>query len=203
MADQLCTTAQVKSRLRITDAGDDALFSELIDQVSDWIQDKTKRRFVPENAATYVVDTIEGSAIEIRRGIRAVTTLSVALTDQPDAGGTYTAVLAADILLRPVALDRRLGAPATWIYIAGSTPRLRTVINGAKIVGDFGYAVTPPEIVSVAIDAVAVAYQARGKPASAVIGSDGRAIFPWATYFTSGSPQSNTLARVGGVQGVG
>ena len=203
MADQLCTVAQVKTRARITDATDDTLLSELIDQVSDWIQDKTKRRFVPEVGATYTVDTMAGSTIEVRRGIRTVTSLSVAMTDQPDTGGVYTAVAAADILLRPVALDRRLGAPPTVILIRGSAPRLRQALNGAVIVGDFGYAVTPPEITSVAIDAVIAAYGARGKPASSVIGADGRAIFPWATFFTAGSPQSNTLARVGGVQGMG
>lgn len=203
MADQLCTTAQVKARLGITDANDDALISELIDQVSDWIQDVTKRRLVPENAATYVVDTGAGSIIQVRRGIRVVTTLSIASSDQPDTGGVYTAVLAADILLRPSSIDRKPGWPATSILIRGSTGRLSSALNGAVIVGDFGWAATPPVIQGVTMDAVAVAYTNRKSGTSGAIGADNQAIIPWALYFSKGSPQRATIDRYSAGQGIG
>lgn len=199
MADQLCTTAQVKARLTITDATDDALISELIDQVSDWISDYTGRKLVPEAAATYVVDTVLGHVIPVPRGIRTVTTLSVAATNQPDSGGTYSAVTASDILLRPAAMDRRPGWPATEIRLLASPldvrVPLRTVVNGAKIVGDFGFAVTPPEIVGVCIDAVVAAYAVRRQGASGVIGADELAVPPWSQFFGPGSPQRGVLNR--------
>lgn len=198
MADQLCTLAQVKARIRATDANDDVLLGELIDQVSDWIEDTTHRALVPQAGATYYVDTAPGSVIWIRRGIRVVTTLSIAATDQPDDGsGAYIAVAAADIILRPASIDRRIGWPATAILIksATGTGRLSAALNGAKIVGDFGFAATPPAIQSVAIDAVVAAYTARGRPASSAIGADDTAVFPWATFFSRGSPQRATIER--------
>lgn len=202
MADQLCTTAQVKNRLQNAAAGvafsatDTTTIGELIDQVSDWIQEFTGRKLVPEAGATYVVDTSAGSTIEIKRGIRAVTTLSIATTDQPDAGGVYTAVAAADILLRPASIDRKPGWPAMRILIRGSSAGiLSPVLNGAKIVGDFGFAVTPPAIAAVTIDAVVAAFQSRKNGASGVIGADGNAIVPWGSFFSRGSPQRGTLER--------
>lgn len=196
MADQLCTTAQVKSRDDVPDAGDDALLSELIDQVSDWIQEYTGRKLVPEAGATYVVDTAAGSIIDVPRGIRTVTSLEIALTDQPDAGGTYTAVTAADVLLRPSSMYRKPGWPATQILIRNpSVGRLAQALNGARITGDFGFAATPPAIQGVAIDAVVAAYTARQGGPDQGIGESSSTIFPWSRYFGAGSPQRAILDR--------
>jgi len=195
MADQLVTTAQVKTRLSITDAGDDALISELIDQVTDWIQDFTGRHFIAEVAATYIVDTTAGSVIQVRRGIRTVTTLEVASSDQPDTGGTYTAVAAADILLRPSPMDRRPGWPATRILIRGTTGRLTTALNGARIVGDFGFVSVPPNLQAVALDAVATAYTDRMAGDSDVAGPDASPVAIWARFFAPGTVQRATLER--------
>lgn len=203
MADQLCTTAQVKTRLRITDAADDALISELIDGVSDWIEDATHRKLVPDAGATYVVDTTYGNLVYIRRGIRAITSFGYATSDQPDSGGTYTAITpATGLTIRPAPIDRRVGWPGDTIVLFGSTPVLRTVRNGARIVGDFGFAATPPAIVEVAIDAVVAAYATRGKPSSTAIGADDRAVYPWATFFSAGSPQRATVMRFRAVDGM-
>lgn len=204
MADQLCTLAQVRTRLglQVADVGDDALITELIEGVSDWIEDATHRKLVAEAGATYVVDTIAGSVIDIRRGIRAVTSLGVATSDQPDSGGTYTALtVATQVILRPAPIDRRVGWPATQIVILGSAPALRTVRNGARIIGDFGFASVPPAIQEVAIDAVVAAFASRGKPSSGTIGADERAIFPWSTFFSPGSPQRQTVWRYRAVDG--
>lgn len=199
MADQLCTTAQVKARLGITDATDDTLLSELIDQVSDWIQDYTGRKLVPDNAATYTFDTRQGNVLDIPYGIRSITSMGVAASNQPDTGGTYQAVTAGDILLRPLAIDRRQGWPATQVRLKaspiGAYIPLYTAANGATITGNFGFAATPPAIQSIAIDAVVTAYTVRGNGASAVIGADDAPAFSWATYFGPGSPQRGTLNR--------
>lgn len=196
MADQLVTTAQVKARIGIPDAADDTLLGELIDQVSDWIQDFTGRALVPEDDATYLADTGPGSVIPVKRGIRSITALGIASSDQPETGGTYATVALADVVLRPASLDRRPGWPATSILILGSYGRLSSAINGATITGDFGFLATPPAIQGVAIDAVVAAYGSRKTGgASGVVGPDGSAIVDWALFFGAGSPQRATLMR--------
>lgn len=195
MADQVVTLAQVKARLEVTDVTDDALIGELIDELTDWLQDVTGRKLVPEAGATYLVDTGPGSVIEVKRGIRAVTTLGIASSDQPDAGGTYTNVAAADILLRPLAIDRKPGWPATRILIRGTSGQLSAALNGARIVGDFGFATVPPVIQGVALDAIVTAYTSKRGGASDVIGADATTIYPWSKYFSKGSPQRATVDR--------
>lgn len=204
MADQLCTTADVKVALKIADTTDDVFISSLIDGVSDWIIEYTGRQFVPTSGVTYIVDTAAGGVIHVPRGIRAVTTLGVAATDQPDTGGTYTTVAAASILLRPSGIWRKPGWPATEILVTTSG-RLSTALNGASILGDFGFSATPPAINRVAIDAVSAAYQARRVGGSGVIGADGDASTPWTSYFAWGSPQRQTLMRyrAGSDMGIG
>jgi hypothetical protein len=201
MADQLVTKAQVKARLGITDVTDDALIDELIEQVTDWVQEYTGRKLVAEAGATYYVDTGPGSVIQVPRGIRLVTTLGIATTDQPDTGGTYTTVTST-VVLRPSSMDRRPGWPATEIWLVGSAPRLVEAINGAKIVGDFGFATVPPEIQGVAIDAVVSAYTTRRAGASSQLGADELATGAWSTFFGWGSPQRGTLMRYRAGRGI-
>lgn len=204
MADKLVTKEQVKARVEVSDAGDDALIDELIEQVTDWIQEYTGRQLVSVDNVTYVVDTAPGSAIAVPRGIRAVDSLGIALSDQPDSGGSYTAIAAADILLRPSPIDRKPGWPATSILIRGTTARLGVgYLNGASIVGDVGFATVPPEIQAVCIDAVVAAFNARTSGASDVIGADDAAIAPWSRFFSWGSPQRQTLNRYRAGAGMG
>lgn len=197
MADQLCTKAQVKARDEITDVSDDAVLDELIEQVTDFIQGFTRRRLLPDNAKTYYLDTADGSVLEVPRGIRVVTSLDLASSDQPDTGGAFTtSVAAADILLRPSELFRRPGWPPTQIWIRNaSIGKLSTGLNRAKLVGDFDFAATPVAIQAVAIDAVVAAFAARTDGASEVIGADAVPTTPWAKYFSEGSPQLKTLQR--------
>ena len=197
MVDQLCTTAQVKARDEIPDGSDDAVLSELIDQVTDFIQGFTRRRLLPDNAKTYFLDTAAGAVIDVPRGIRTVTSLDLATSDQPDTGGTFTtSVAAADMLLRPSELFRRPGWPPDQILLRGaSVGVLTTGLNRAKLVGDFDFAATPPAAQAVAIDAVVAAFAGRTDGASEVIGADDVPSIPWAKYFAEGSPQYNTLLR--------
>jgi hypothetical protein len=67
--------------------------------------------------------------------------------------------------------------------------------NGCTITGNFGFAATPDDIQSVAIDAVVTAYTTRQDGASGVIGADGFAGPPWSQFFSKGSPQRGTLDR--------
>lgn len=202
MADQLCTTAQVKVRLGIpvADTDDDALISSLIDEVSGWIEGYCHRIFVPIASADYYFDTQSGYVLHVPIGIRAVTFLGVNnLSHQPDTGGTYTTVPAADYLLRPRAQDGDPGWPYQEIRIArAATGLIRSfgnIENGAKITMTAGFAATPLDITAVAEDAVVAAKQSIGDGSSSVIGAEATAIPPWSQFFGRGSPQRATLDR--------
>lgn len=203
MADALCTIAQVKARIfpaGVSDTNDDTLLTELVEEVSGWVEAYTGRKLVPEAGATYRFDTSYGLVLRIPRGIRAITTLKVATSHQPDSGGTYTTVTSADYLLRPKAVDLPEGWPATEVHfyrgaITGSLSRFYDAQNGAEIVGDFGFAATPKDVEAVAIDAVVAAYQSRKNGASSVLGADDQALPPWSRFFGRGSPQRGTLER--------
>lgn len=201
MADQLATITQVKARINpagVSDTVDDTLLTELVEQVSDWIQHFTGRKFVPVTSTTYIVDTEEGYVIRFPIGVRTVSALAInTLTHQPDTGGTYpSTIAAANIMLRPSVADLPVGWPATEIRLSrAQTIAFATVENGASVTGTFGFAATPPDIQAVTIDAVVAAYQNRKMGASGVIGADAESIIPWVSFFSSGSPQRATLER--------
>lgn len=201
MADQLCTTAQVKLRIfpvGVTDTSDDALISELIDQVSDYIQQVTGRQFTPISSTTYVFDTIAGYVLRIPIGVRTVTSFGLnTMAHQPDSAGSYTTLAAADYLFRPKTQDLPDGWPFTELWLSRATlfGGFGNVQNGASITGTFGFAATPPDIQGVAMDATIAAYQARKLGTSGVIGANEGALTPWADFFGFGSPQRATLER--------
>jgi hypothetical protein len=200
LADQLVTKTQVKARINpagVSDVVDDALIDELIEQVSDWEQHFTGRKFVPITSTTYIVDTQAGYVLRFPIGVRTVSALGINVqTHQPDTGGTYVSVTAANILLRPSGSDLPIGWPPTEIRLSrASSLYFGTIENGASVTGTFGFAAVPPDIQAVTIDAVVAAYQSRKNGASGVIGADGDAIIPWVSFFSKGSPQRATLER--------
>jgi hypothetical protein len=204
MADQFCTPAQVKARLQTSSgttwtASDDTLISELIDEATAFIQDYTHRRILPEPAATYLFDTVAGYVLHVPRGIRAITSMGVATTHQPDSGGSYTTIVAADRIIRPKAADLINGWPPTQVQIARSaTGTIRSFVtaeNGCTITGDFGFVAVPDDLEAVCIDACVTAWQSRKDGTSGVIGAEDSAITPWNTYYSKGSPQRATLDR--------
>jgi hypothetical protein len=196
----LCSVGQVKARLfpgGTSDTTDDVLIAELVAEVSAWIEGFTGRRFTPETA-TYVFDTTAGRSLFVARGIRSVTSIGVASSHQPDTGGSYTALTAADVLLRPKAVDLPAGWPATEVRLSlASTTQtyFYSAENGCTITGEFGFAAPPADVAAVAIDAVVAAYQARRNGASSVMGADDMPMPPWAKFFGRGSPQRGTLER--------
>lgn len=197
---QAATLADVKAQLKIDtlDTVDDVYLSDLLTDVTDWMEDRVRRYLCPRAGLTFNVDTAAGSVIDVRRyGVRTVGTLSVASSNQPDTGGTYTAVAAADIVLRPPETQRAPGMPATQVAILGAYARLVDAINGARFTAtDCGPAATPDRIARVALDAVVAAYQARRAGGSGVIGAEGGASVDWSKYFSAGSPQLLTLDRL-------
>ena len=178
---------------------DDALITELVEEVSDWMQHYTSRKFVPETAATYTFDTHEGYVLRIPRGIRTVTTLGLnAMAHQPDSGGSYTTLTATDYLLRPLAVDLPIGWPPTEVRLSGATNYVfRNVENGATITGNFGFAATPLDIAAVAIDGTVAAYQMRKNGTSGVFGAGADTGVPW-WQFTRASMRTLNMYRVPG-----
>ena len=207
MADQLVTLTQIKNRLQQAGgsgptytATDDTVLGELNDQVSDWIQHYTGRKFIAETAATYTFDTEAGYVLRVPRGVRTITTLGVATTHQPDSGGSYTTVAAHDYLLRPIGEARPEGWPYTEVRISrgtlnGTIRQFSAAENGATITGNFGFATVPPDVQSVTVDAIVSAYVNRKNGASSQLGADGDALPPWVSFFSKGSPQRGTLDR--------
>lgn len=206
MPDQFCTTAQVKARLQTSAGGvtwtasDDTLLGELIDEATSFIQAYVGRRILPEAAATYVFDTRSGYVLHIPRGVRAITSMGVATTHQPDSSGSYTTVPASDRLLRPKATDLNNGWPPTQVLfsrgtLTGTIAAFVTAANGCTITGDFGFAAVPDDLEGVCIDTVVTAWQSRKDGTSGVIGAEDSAITPWNTFYSKGSPQRATLDR--------
>lgn len=197
MADQLCTTAQVKARVGDTDTNDDTLISELIDEVTDWVQQYCGRRIVPISSATYIRDTASGYNFYFPAGLRSVTALSVATSNQPPSGGTYTVVPSTDYKLYPE--EPAQGWPQTELRLlraaVGTIKYFKDAENGLSITCTSGFTATPPDMQGVAIDAVVAAYTNRQMGASGVIGVDNMGVTPWSQFFSRGSPQRGTLDR--------
>jgi hypothetical protein len=203
LADQLVTITQVKARLfpaGTTDTSDDTLITEIVEEVSDYIQHYTGRQFVPSTGVTYVMNTRAGRVLRIPRGIRTVTSLGVnVIANQPDSGGTYTTITAANILLRPSTADLPPGWPATEIRLSGAqSVWFANVENGATVTGNFGFAATPPDIQAVAIDGSVAAYQMRKNGTSGVFGADGDTGVPW-WQFTAASLRTLKMYRYPGM----
>jgi len=149
LADQLCTPTQVKNRLQNAQAGvtfsatDTTTITELIEEVSDWMQHFTGRRFVPITSTTYIVDTEAGYVLRFPIGVRTVSALTInTLTHQPDTGGTYpTTIAAANILLRPSGPDLPVGWPPTQIRLSRAQSTVaesrRPFTGAATFVGAF------------------------------------------------------------------
>lgn len=163
----LCTLADVKQRLGITDATDDELLLELIDQVTDEIIAYTGRQLVPDPATgtktVYLDYDGDGATLWLPRGVRSVSYLGVATGDQPDDGtGTYTEITATYRYVDPPEHERSRGWPGTRITLRDTAPATfyagkRTV----KLTGAFGWAAVPPTIERIAQNVVVRRYIAR------------------------------------------
>jgi len=179
----LCTIAQVKARLfpaGVADTTDDTLLTELVGEVGAWIAHSTDRAFEPVASADYYFDTTAGYVLRVPMGVRAVTFLGVATSHQPDTGGTYTTIAAANILLRPSVADLPAGWPATEIRLSrAQNVTFGNIENGAKVTMTTGFAAVPPDIEAVAIDGVVSAYQMRKNGTSGVFGADDSTGVPW------------------------
>jgi hypothetical protein len=166
----LCTLANVKVALfstGFTDTVDDALLQLYIDAVTGEVQEYTCRQFVTDAAPSDYYFDIAGNSpnrsLYVANGVQSCTALGFAKVSQPASGGTYTSVTAANILLRPLAVDRRAGFPADTIVISDLdlTTYFYPGYNTVKATMTCGFAAIPAEIERLALALVIRRWQAR------------------------------------------
>jgi hypothetical protein len=177
----LCTLANLKLVLMptsYTDTTDDTTLQLYIDRFTDEVQEYCSRQFVVDTGSTdYYFDVDRKSReLYIPDGISTVTTVSYATTSQPASGGTYTAVTAANVLLRPLLTDRRQGFPADTIVISDvdiTAAAFYPGYNTVKVNMIRGWPTVPPTIEGLAIAVITRRWQARrGGQADSVGASD-------------------------------
>jgi hypothetical protein len=164
----ICSLYDVQQELGETgtDPARDERILEGIRQVTTAIEGYCGRWFVPRplsGTTTYRFTTGWGSVLRIPKGIRSISTLNIATQDQPATGGTYTAATASDFYLDKPEAERDVGWPATKVQLLSTaSSRFYPALNGAEIVGAFGWAAVPPDIQGVAIRAVTRRYIGKG-----------------------------------------
>lgn len=164
----LCELAEVRARIDPSDAsntGNDAWLSALIGAVTEEIHGLTHRYFLPDPATGDGTFYFNGNAtptLWVPRGIRTVTTLSVA----PYTGAAYEALTTSDYFLQPEPHERDYAEqPAQRIILSDypasgyyAFPRgFRTV----KLVGGLGHDTVPAMVREIALRTVVRAWRAR------------------------------------------
>ena len=177
----------LKRRLGITDATDDAELLAITGYVNQGIETHTGRALASTtltNALFDGYDAMEGGrCLAFPWGIRTISLLEVATY----TGGTFSTIAAADIFLRPVPTARDSGWPPTEIWISDvptsstSVPYFPPGYANVRITGTGGWAAMPEDAMNVGYN-VAVGIW-RGRSAS---GGD---------TFTTGQDGSRTFTR--------
>lgn len=180
----LCSLYDVEQRLSgVATPNDRELLLEFIRGQSVEVAGYTKRAFNPF-AGTFRLDVGDNLAdgdrtLWIDRGVRSITALRIATSDQPDTGGTFTTVDAEDVVLRPVLLEREPGWPATRIVLLRG--RFTRGINTVEVEGAFGFAAVPRDVAQVVENAVIRRFVARGSGVSTAFGTEefGARVLRW------------------------
>lgn len=166
----LCTLANVKLALfptGFTDTTDDATLTLYIDAVSREIQEYTGRQFETDAAPVAYKFDVPGTtptrSLYIQQGVQSFTFFGFATVSQPQSAGSYTAVTASNILLRPQLQDRRPGFPADTLVVSDLdlTTRFYPGYNTISVTGTFGFAAVPPDIERIALAIIVRRWQAR------------------------------------------
>ena len=176
----ICSLWDVKQELGETGTANDETLLEKIRQVGAEINLYTGRLFTRTPASgttTYLFDvTCAGRELHIPKGIAAVTVLEVATGTQPEAGGTYATVPAAEWWLRPVMAERDFGWPATRVVISNLSGSMFYVgYNAARLTMALGWDKVPYDVQAIAQRAVIGSYTSKGSP-TGVVGPSGSTI---------------------------
>jgi hypothetical protein len=172
------TRVNLKVRLNIgtADTTDDALLDDIVEQVNAYVEHVAHRPLGPSNGGTATFDAEEDvypdGALYVRQGIRSVTSATVA----PATGQAGVAATVADIVVLPRSQNRRPDWPGEWLVfkdvVTGSVSDWGSGYANITVVGDFGWAAIPPEVVEVAEIVATRAWYARQTGQADIVGSD-------------------------------
>jgi hypothetical protein len=169
----ICSLYDAKQRilgsaLASTDTTLDEEILEYIRQATALIENRTGRFFTADplsGASTFYLNGTGTDRIHIPRGIRSITSIAFATSDQPsDGSGTYSSITATRVYLEPEPIQRLRGWPAFWIVLGtnAETTFFPAVRYGVKLVAATGWAASPYDIQQVGLDLVVAAHRGRG-----------------------------------------
>lgn len=172
------TATLLKERTDIPDTDDDTLLGKIVDEVNQYIETMTGRVLAPQSAQTWLFDgrqdvELGGRMLAVPRGVRTVTSLSIALY----TGASFAVVATADYFLRPAIQNRKPGWPATYIeftdYPTGSFSCFPTTgIANIKLIGDVNFEAIPDDIRAVAVATAVRAWHGRQNGQADIVGND-------------------------------
>lgn len=168
------TLANVKARLGIVDAADDALLASLCDDINQWIETTTGRVLAPFTYTSELFDGDGSRVLILPRGIRTLTSLDLA----PYTGAPYVPAVLADVFLRPVPSERHPGWPASELWMsdvpsAGNTyPFFPRGFATVRLSGAGGPAAIFDDVAELANVAVVKAWHARQSGQTDIVGTD-------------------------------
>ena len=183
----ICSLYDVKQRISgtLTANADELLLDFIRDATTD-LEGYCGRWFVPRpvsGATTYLFSPpADSRTLWIPKGVRSITALGYATTDQPDTGGIYTAIATTAYSLQPSAIDRDPGFPATRITLLDISGLLFYAgINRVQVTGAFGFAEPPADVAGIGVNMVIRRYQARGSGVATALGGEdfGGRILRW------------------------
>lgn len=166
-AGYLCSLYDAKQRLfppNTTATDEDESILGYIAQVSTFIERYCGRWFAPRPSDTYLFSPDHNSRVLwCPRGVRTVSALGYATTDQPDSGGSFTSIASTSYALQPAAGNRDDGWPATRITLLDTAGLYFPCgINRVQVTMTAGFASVPADIEQVALNLVVAAHRERG-----------------------------------------
>lgn len=170
------TSANVKTRLGITDSTDDTLLGNIVAAANDYIESQTWRPIGPTTGGTATFDSVDdcldSRTLYVRQGIRSISSITVASSTGADAvAGTV-----ADFVIMPRSQNRRPDWPGFYVVIkdavTGDVSSFGSGYGDIVIVGDFGWASIPPVLTEIAELTAVRAWHARNLGQADIVGSE-------------------------------
>lgn len=164
---EYATLALVKNRIGITDTTDDSIIEVITGEANDWLEGRIGFPVGPtaSEARTFDGSAVRGGILPVYPyGVRTVSVVKT--TDGTD--GTQTTQTLADVLVRPHAHERTPGWPAfeLWVKDSADWSWPTTGYDVIEITATWGWAIVPPELVSIATRIAVAAYRNRGQGTS-------------------------------------
>lgn len=151
LGDNYITLAQLKTRLGVTDANDDALFTAAVDAATEGINDATGRDFQKDTVASARRYRPTGAGLVITHDFHTETGL-VVKTDEDDDGTFETTLASTAYELEPIdgIVRGRAGWPWWKIRMVDGTVFPRGRRHSVQVTAQWGWAAVPDSITNAA-----------------------------------------------------